>query len=159
MVPDNIKPREVQTNIQKRPKELRLMQQKGALYRRSRVGHDRGDYYEISLVRAQLYRNVVRIPSITSVNTARHIQLQSLLTARFVRQVNLQWNPAPQSAPLAPVKIKDSCRNQQTSMPGEAKTNKLACRANTALPVHVQSQTNVSCLKLHRIRFSTHVVN
>ena len=47
------------------------MQQKGAFYRRNRVGHDRGDYYIISLARAQLYRNVVRMPGITSVNTAR----------------------------------------------------------------------------------------
>ena len=47
------------------------MQQTGVIYRRSRVGHDRGDYYIISLARAQLYRNVVRMPSITSVNTAK----------------------------------------------------------------------------------------
>ena len=135
------------------------MQQKGALYRRNRVGHDRGDYYIISLARVQLYRNVVRMPSITSVNTTRHIQPPLPPTARLTQQVNLQRNPTPQSAPLAPVKIKDPCRNQQTSMQGEAKQNKLTCQANTALPVHVQSQTNVSCLKLHRIRFSTHVVN
>ena len=66
------------------------MQQKGALYRRNRVGHDRGDYYIISLARVQLYRNVVRMPSITSVNTTRHIQPPLPPTARLTRQVNLQ---------------------------------------------------------------------